>query len=109
MNGVLPRSMSEAVSRRDPQLLTPYEALLRSFAYYARFTPEEHGAARHALERAVQQTTGQADCWAMLSLVYVDEYRTGFNLRPDPLGRAVHAARRDSGCLFAGGGSSGAF
>jgi len=94
MNGVLPRSMSEAVSRRDPQLLTPYEALLRSFAYYARFTPEEHGAARNALERAVQQTTGQADCWAMLSLVYVDEYRTGFNLRPDPLGRAVHAARR---------------
>jgi TolB-like protein len=94
MNGVLPRSMSEAVNSRDPLLLTPYEALLRSFAYYARFTPEEHAAARNALERAVQQTTGQADCWAMLSLVYVDEYRTGFNLRPDPLGRGVHAARR---------------
>jgi TolB-like protein len=94
MNGVLPRSMSEAVNSRDPLLLTPYEALLRGFAYYARFTPEEHAAARNALERAVQQSTGQADCWAMLSLVYVDEYRTGFNLRPDPLGRSVHAARR---------------
>ena len=94
MNGVLPRSMSEAVNSRDPLLLTPYEALLRGFAYYARFTPEEHAAARNALERAVQQSTGQADCWAMLALVYVDEYRTGFNLRPDPLGRSVHAARR---------------
>jgi eukaryotic-like serine/threonine-protein kinase len=29
MNGILPRSMSEVVSRRDPLRLTPYEALLR--------------------------------------------------------------------------------
>jgi serine/threonine protein kinase/tetratricopeptide (TPR) repeat protein len=94
MNGILPRSMGDAVSSRDPRLLTPYEALLRSFAYYARFTPEEHAAARNALERAVQQATGHADCWAMLSLVYADEYRTGFNMRPDPLARGLHAARR---------------
>ena len=30
----------------------------------------------------------------MLSLVYADEYRTGFNMRPDPLARGLHAARR---------------
>jgi TolB-like protein len=94
MNGILPRSMGETVSSRDPRTLSPYEALLRSFAYYARFTPEDHAAARNALERAVQQATGHADCWAMLSLVYCDEFRTGFNMQPDPLGRALHAARR---------------
>ncbi len=94
MNGILPRSMSEVVSRRDPQQLTPYEALLRSFNYYARFTPEEHAGARAALERALEQAPSHADCWAMLSLVYTDEFRTGFNIRPDSLGRGLHAARR---------------
>ena len=94
MNGILPRSMSEVVSRRDPLQLTPYEALLRSFTYYARFTPGEHAAARAALERAVEQAPGHADCWAMLSLVYTDEFRTGFNIRPDSLGRGLQAARR---------------
>jgi serine/threonine protein kinase/tetratricopeptide (TPR) repeat protein len=94
MNGILPRSMSEVVSRRDPQQLTPYEALLRSFNYYARFTPEEHAGARAALERAVEQAPSHADCWAMLSLVYTDEFRTGFNIRPDSLGRGLNAARR---------------
>ena len=94
MNGILPRSMSEVVSRRDPLQLTPYEALLRSFTYYARFTPEEHAGARAALERTVEQAPGHADCWAMLSLVYTDEFRTGFNIRPDSLGRGLQAARR---------------
>jgi serine/threonine protein kinase/tetratricopeptide (TPR) repeat protein len=94
MNGILPRSMSEVVSRRAPLELTPYEALLRSFNYYARFTPEEHAGARSALERAVEQAPGHADCWAMLSLVYTDEFRTGFNIRPDSLGRGLKAARR---------------
>ena len=30
----------------------------------------------------------------MLSLVYAEEFAHGFNARPDPLGRALHAARR---------------
>ena len=30
----------------------------------------------------------------MLSLSYLDEYRVGCNARPDPLGRALTAARR---------------
>ena len=94
MNGILPHSMSEAVRSRDPDQLTPYEALLRSFSYYARLTAEEHAAARAGLERAVQQAPGHADCWAMLSMLYADEYKTGFNVRPDPLGRALDAARR---------------
>jgi TolB-like protein len=94
MNGILPHSMSEAVRSRAPDQLTPYEALLRSFSYHARPTAEEHAAARAGLERAVQQAPGHADCWAMLSMLYADEYKTGFNVRLDPLGRALDAARR---------------
>ncbi len=92
--GVLPRSMSEALRQRDPAQLNPYEALLRAFAHWQRVNAEEHAAARAALERAVQQPSHPADCWAMLSLIYKEEYAHGFNLLPDPIGRALAAARR---------------
>jgi TolB-like protein len=92
--GVLPHSMSESLRRRAPEDLSPYEAVLRSFGYSERLTAEEHAAVRAALERAVEQAPGNADCWAMLSMVYGDEYRYGFNALPDPLGRSLRAARR---------------
>jgi TolB-like protein len=92
--GVLPHTMSEALRSRDPQQLTPYEAVLRSFAHFPRLSAEEHAAARAGLERAVQQAPGYADAWAMLSMLYREEYTHRFNLRPDPIKRAFAAARR---------------
>jgi tetratricopeptide (TPR) repeat protein len=68
--------------------------MLRSMAYHHRVNVEEHAAARAALERAVQREPGNADCWAMLSHLYREEYAHGFNVRPDPIGRAFSAARR---------------
>jgi cytochrome c-type biogenesis protein CcmH/NrfG len=68
--------------------------VLRSFGYFARFTPEEHAAVRGALERAVQQAPGSADAWAMLSMICGEEYRFRFNVGDDPLGRALQHARR---------------
>jgi TolB-like protein len=91
--GVLPHTMSEALRSRAPEQMTPYEALLRSFAYFQRVSAEEHAAARAGLERAVQQSPGYADCWAILSILYREEYAHGFNARPDPIGRAFAAAR----------------
>jgi TolB-like protein len=92
--GVLPRTMGEALRGRDPKGLTPYEALLRSLAYNHRVSAEEHAAARAVLERALKQAPGNADCWAMLSHLYREEHAHGFNVRPDPIGRAFAAARR---------------
>jgi tetratricopeptide (TPR) repeat protein len=86
--------MSESLRSKAPEQLGPYEAVLRSFAYYERITADEHAAARVGLERAVQQLPGYADAWAMLSIIYTEEYKYGFNARPDPLGRALEAARR---------------
>jgi TolB-like protein/tRNA A-37 threonylcarbamoyl transferase component Bud32/cytochrome c-type biogenesis protein CcmH/NrfG len=94
MNGILAHSMSEVLRGRAPDQLTSYEALLRSFSYWERLTTEEHAAARAALEHAVQQAPNYADCWAVLSMLYGDEYKTGFNVRPDSLDRALAAARR---------------
>ncbi len=92
--GVLPQSMSEPLRGKAPDQLTPYEALQRSFAYFHRINAEEHGLVRTALERAVEQAPGFADAWAILAIIYREEYTHGFNLLPDPLGRAFAAARR---------------
>jgi len=93
-HGVLPRSMGEALRGKDPSRLSPYEAVLRCFAYFQRLSAEEHLPARAALERAVKENPGYADAWAMLSLVCKEEFTHGFNPLPDPLDRALAAARR---------------
>ena len=93
MHGVLPRSMSEVVRLKAPDQMSPYEALLRSFGYNERFTPEDLAEVRTCLERAVQQAPGNADCWAMLSLMYANEYGHWDNAGPDSLDRALRAAR----------------
>jgi len=92
--GVLPYSMSNLVRSKAPDELTPYEALLRSYSYTYRLTPEEHAAARTCLELAVQRSPHFADGWAALSVLYSDEFGIGFNSQPNPLGRALQAARR---------------
>ncbi|WP_263375689.1 winged helix-turn-helix domain-containing protein [Granulicella aggregans] len=92
--GVLPRNMGETLRSVDPARLTPYEAVLRCFAYFQRLSAEEHLPVRMALERAVEHAPAYADAWAMLSLIYKEEFTHGFNLGPDPLDRALAAARR---------------
>ena len=92
--GVLPHTMSESVRNKPASELSPYETVLRGFGYYERVTPEEHAVVTAGLERAVQQAPGYADAWAMLSMMYGEEHRFRFNVQPDPLGRALQAARR---------------
>ncbi|HSC26922.1 MAG TPA: protein kinase [Vicinamibacterales bacterium] len=92
--GILPHSMSEAVRSKPADRLSPYEALLRAFGYYERVTSEEHAVVRPLLERAVAQGPGHAAAWAMLSMLYGEEHRFGWNGEPDPLGRSLQAARR---------------
>ncbi len=94
MNGVLPRSMTEAVRSRDPEQLSPYEAVLRSFGYLQRVTPEDLAAARSGLESAVRKAPDSADAWAMLAFLSVQEYGQGFKLQADPLTSGLIAARR---------------
>jgi len=92
--GILAQSMSEAVWNKEPHRLTPYEAVLRSFSYMRRVNAPNHAAARDALEGAVKQAPGNGLAWAMLAIIFREEYNHGFNLRSDPLGRALDAARR---------------
>jgi serine/threonine protein kinase len=94
MNGILSRSMSQVVRSRDPEQLSPYEAVLRSFGYLERVTPEDLAAARSGLELAVRKAPAYADAWAMLAFLCVQEYGQGFDLQADSLSIGLSAARR---------------
>ena len=92
--GVLPRSISDTVRGTDSSLWSPYEALVHFYGYHQRLTAADHLEARKGLERAVAIAPRNADCWAVLSLVYSHEYGHGFNPLPGSLERAEAAARR---------------
>ena len=94
LHGILPRSLSGLVRSRPPHELTPYEAVLRSFSYPQRPSPEELIPARAALEAAVRKAPSYGDAWAMLSFLCVQDYAHGFKLRTDALASGLAAAQR---------------
>ena len=94
MNGALPRSMSEAVRNKAPEQLSPYEAVLRSFAYFERYTPEELSASRSGLDAAVRNAPAYADAWAMISYLCAQDYVHGYELHANALDNAASAARQ---------------
>jgi len=94
LHGILPRSLSELVRSRPPEELSPYEAVLRSFSYPQRPSPEELAPARAGLESAVRKAPSNGDAWAMLSFLCVQDYAHGFKLQVDALACGLAAAQR---------------
>ena len=94
MHGILPRSMSAALRTRDPAQLSPYEAVLRSFAYSERVTADELATARHGVELAVRNAPDYADAWAMLAWLCLQDHAQGFGIHADSLALGLAAARR---------------
>ncbi|WP_108852619.1 hypothetical protein [Albidovulum aquaemixtae] len=80
--------------RAGTEALDAYECRLLASEYWRKPTEETHARVRDLLERAVAIDPDYAGAWAMLSIVYGDELRGGYNLRPDPLNRALAAAQR---------------
>jgi tetratricopeptide (TPR) repeat protein len=64
-------------------------------AYYQdNANPTEHARLRAGLEHAVKSDPDYATAWACLCAIYLDEHRARFNPLPNPLDRALDAARR---------------
>jgi adenylate cyclase len=94
-HGVISRARVAEVKQKPTDRLDAYECVLRATAYWRdNAIPPEHAKVRDALERAVNSDPGYADAWAWLAIIYVDEYRHNYNPRPDPLDRALEAARQ---------------
>ena len=92
--GVLVRSMAANIQNKPDEELSASNWLARLFDYRQRTSLDEHAALRDSLERAVEREPRNADAWACLSQIYVDEDSFGFNLGPNALDRALAAAER---------------
>ena len=92
--GVLSQAGLEDAHARGTDNLTAYDCVLSAYDYERVFTPARHAEVRDCLERAVELDPDYADAWAKLAFVTTDEYAWGFNPRPDPMKRAMEAARK---------------
>jgi adenylate cyclase len=92
--GVLIREIIASVRDKPIEKMSARDAVFLTFDYMQVITPDVHFRVREALERVVEVEPGSADAWACLSIMYCEEYKHDYNLRPDPLGRALVASRR---------------
>ena len=75
--------------------MSPYEAVLRSFGYIRALHRRRARCGREAAwNEPFNRRRATRTAWAMLSVIYSDEYgSTGSIAGPDSLGRALRAAR----------------
>ena len=94
--GVISRTRFAEVKDKPTDRLDAYECVLHAAAYERdrQGIASEHARVRDGLERAVKSDPGYAEAWACLANIYIDEHRIHYEARPDPLGRALDAARR---------------
>ena len=93
-NGALARSMGDALRGRGIRDLTPYEAVLRGWSFYARLAADEKprsGPPSSTRSSGHQRTATCGPCWRRSIWTNIGK---ASNPRPDPLGRAFDAARR---------------
>jgi len=84
-------------SRHHPDDLEAYSGTLAYYAYRLELDPRRHASVRTILERVVDRFPEYATAWALLAMIYIDEYRFGYNPRPGVplvLDRALDAANR---------------
>jgi adenylate cyclase len=96
VSGVISRARFAEIKGKPTESLDAYEWVLKAAAYeklYYYLAPE-HEEAREGLERAVESDPGYADAWAWLSLLYTREHKYNYSGRPNPVDRALEAARR---------------
>jgi TolB-like protein/tetratricopeptide (TPR) repeat protein len=94
--GIIARSEERRTQAGPPEDLEAYACTLRFYGYRAALGTASHAAIRTCLERAVARYPSYATAWAMLSMLYLDEDRFGFNPRagsPTAPQRAIEAAR----------------
>ena len=95
--GVIFQEEMDGARDAPPTAWSAYRCVLGSYRYWRRPMPWDHAVIRTCLERAVADDPDYAEAWANLALIHIDEYRYGFNPRPDAppaLERALAAARR---------------
>jgi TolB-like protein len=92
--GALMRDLSQGIAQKDIDDMSAYDAVLRYFIYRQRVSETDHLETREALEHGVRVAPGNADLWAALAAITIEEYKHDYNPRPDALDRALATARK---------------
>lgn len=95
--GIINRSETSRRKKSGPDSFSAYGCVLQFYEYAQNETEQKHKTVRDCLEKSVRESPDYAQAWAALSWMYVEEYRNGFNNKPDadpPLDRALVAARK---------------
>lgn len=92
--GAMLRDLHELVAAKDAATLTPFEAVLRHSIYRQRIHEDDHKVTRAALERAARLAPNDANVWASLAAIRIEEIKHDYNRRPDAGDKALEAARR---------------
>jgi adenylate cyclase len=93
-HGVIYATQGEKSLHRPTSSLSAYECLAVALEYDRFISEENHLLARESLEKAVQLDPEFHSAWSHLSWIYTDEYVHGFNPLPNPMQRALEAARK---------------
>lgn len=94
--GIIFRADERRAGSKAPDDLEAYGCTLQFYAYRAALSAESHAAVGACLERAITVHPNYATAWAMLSILYLDEDRFGFNPKASAIPRSIDAARRAS-------------
>lgn len=93
--GVIQEHMRQTMADRRDVAFDDYACVLDAYHYTRQKNAPEHARVRDCLELATKRSPHFAGAWALLSWVYGDEERYGFNMRPglpSPYQRAEMAA-----------------
>lgn len=90
----LDRAQLEQAKRGSLKDFRAYDLVLQARKQIYDHSEANHRESRDLLERAIAMDDKLAAAYIELAWVYLDEFRFGWNARPDPLDRALKAASR---------------
>jgi adenylate cyclase len=90
----LDRAQLEQAKRSSLKDFRAYDLVLQARKQIYDHSEANHRESRDLLERAIAMDDKLAAAYIELAWIYLDEFRFGWNARPDPLDRALRAASR---------------
>ena len=95
-DSIISLAVISASEGKAPADLASYECVLQAYEYWRVITPDVHLNVRTCLEHVVANEPEYAEALALLSGIALEEFRYGYNPRPDmapPLDRAFRYAQ----------------
>lgn len=94
--GVIQQASKALIAESRGVSFANYGCIIAVYEYKRRKVEKTHRDMRHCLEKVTSDNRNYASAWALLSWVYGDEFRYGFNATPrtSPLHKSLIAAEK---------------